>query len=80
MIYQIQKKIMKSESQVGKFENPGGVSIFQKYLNYRSLSDPIQKVSQAKLNSTQPWHSITKVWFDMKTTLHHHSPTTETQY
>ena len=71
---------MKSESQVGKFENPGGVSIFQKCLNYKSLSDPIQKVSQAKLyyNSTQPWPNITKVLIDMKTTLHHHSPTTET--
>ena len=32
-----------SEIQIGTFETPRGVSIFQKCLNYKLLSDPILK-------------------------------------
>ena len=39
-------KRKKSQFQLGNFGNPGGVSIFQKCLNYEVLSEPIQKREQ----------------------------------
>ena len=40
----VEKTDENSQFQFGNFENPGGeVLIFQKYLNYKSGSDPILK-------------------------------------
>ena len=39
----VEKTDENSQFQFGNFENPGGVSIFQKCLNYKSGSDPILK-------------------------------------
>ena len=38
-----QKKTKISEIQIWTFKNPWGVSIFQKFLNYKFLSVPIVK-------------------------------------
>ena len=47
------KKTKKSEIQIRTFENPWeGVSIFQKCLNYKLLSDPILKINIKALNLT----------------------------
>ena len=35
------KKTKKSQIQIGQLKTDGGVSIFQKCLNYKLLSDPI---------------------------------------
>ena len=37
------------EIQIWTFENPWGVSIFQKSLNYKLLSDPILKIKTLHL-------------------------------
>ena len=46
----VKKQTKMSEIQIWTFENPWGVSIFQKCLNYKLLSDPILKIKNKTLN------------------------------